>query len=124
MASDLPQSVADVPPGNVEPAAMAAASNLFLDLLQPSQFEHGKTAGLGGRGAGVNLVGGCHVDERLQLVVQILFGAIPARDPEHDGPQAMQQRHAPSRTHVTANVARFQRSRCCSSWRFPAAVSR
>ena len=78
---------------------MTAASNSFLDLLQPSEFEHGEAAGLGGRGAGANLVGGRHVDERLQLVVQILLGPISMDDPAHDGPQAMQERHAPSRTH-------------------------
>src|SRR5690348_7857183 len=103
---------------------MTTAAYLFLDLLQPSHLEEGKTVGFGGRCSRANLVSGRHVDERLQLVVQVLFGSLATHDPEHDGLHAIEEHHAPSRTQVTANVARFQRSRCCASWRFPAAVRR
>ena len=124
IASDLPQSVADVPPDRVEPGAMATGSHAFLGLFHAAQLEHGQTAGLGGRRAVADFVGGGHVDERLQLVVQILLGSVPMGDPAHDGRKAMQERHAPSRTLVTANETRFQRSRCCSSCRRPEAVRR
>ena len=103
---------------------MATISNAFLGLFQASQLERGSTAGFGRCCTVADFVGGGHVDENLQLVVQILFGSVPTRDPAHDGRKAMQERHAPSKTLVTANETRFQRSRCCSSCRLPEAVRR
>ena len=96
---------------------MATISNPCLGLFQASQLERGSTAGFGRCRTVADFVGGGHVDESPQLVVQILFGSIPTRDPAHDGHKAMQKRHAPSRTLATANETRFQRARCCSSWR-------
>ena len=124
MASELPHSVADVRHDHIEPGAMATASHVFLGLFHSSQLEQGQTTGLGGRRSVADFFGGRHVDERLQLVVQILLGSIPTRDPADDGREAVQERHAPSRTLVTANDTRFQRSRCCSSCRRPEAVRR
>jgi hypothetical protein len=53
---------------------MATTSNAFLGLFQSSQLERGSTAGFSRCCTVANFVGGGHVDEDLQLVVQILFG--------------------------------------------------
>ena len=50
---------------------MATGPNALLGLLHSSQLKHGQTAGLGGRRAVADFVGGRHVDERPQFVVQI-----------------------------------------------------
>ena len=124
IASDLPQSIAYIPPGSVEPRAMASGPNAFLRLLHAAHLEHRQAAGLGGRRAVADLVGGGHVDERLQFIVQVGLGPLPVDDPAHHGRKAVQEHHAPSSTLVTAKETRFQRSRCCSSWRRPEAVRR
>ena len=103
---------------------MASGPNALLRLFHTAQLEHGQTTGLGGRRAVANLVGGSHVDEGLQLVVQVALGLSAPDHPPHDRGDAMQERHAPSRTLATANETLFQRSRWCSSWRRPEAVKR
>jgi hypothetical protein len=72
---------------------MACSSNAFLDLFQASQLEPGSTVRFSRCRTVADFVVGSHVDESLQLVVQILFGSVPTRDPADDGRQAMQQRH-------------------------------
>ena len=58
------------------------------------------------------------------LVVQVLLGSVPMDERAQDRRDAMQERHAPSSTLVTANETRFHRSRRCSSCRRPEAVRR
>ena len=82
---------------------MAGASHVFLGLFHASELEPGSTAGFGRRRSVADLVGGRHVDERFQLVVQVVLGLFAADDPPHDGREAMQERHAPSSTLATAN---------------------
>ena len=97
---------------------------MFPGLFDPAKIEHGQTACLGRRRPVAHLVGGGHIDKGLQLVVQVLLGAVAVKQPAHDRREAMQERHAPSNTLATANETRFHRSRCCSSCRRPEAVRR
>ena len=124
IASELPQSIADVSPGHLEPCATASTSNAFLGLFQASQLERGSTAGFVNGCTVADLVGGSHVNEGFYLFVQLALGLIPPDHPSHDRSETMQERHAPSRTLATANETRFQRARCCSSCRRPEAVRR
>ncbi len=80
---------------------MATLSNACLGLFQASEPERGSTVGFGRCCTVAGFVGGSHVDETLQLVVQIAFGSVPTRDPAHDGRKAMQEPHAPS---IRSNV--------------------
>ena len=117
-------SMTHIPAGRVEPGAMASGPHALLRLLHTAHLEHRQAAGLGGRRAVADLVGGGHLDEGLQFIVQVGLGPVPVDDPAHHGRQAMQELHAPSSTLVTAKETRFHRSRCCSSWRRPEAVRR
>ena len=58
---------------------MTAGSDAFLRLLHAAELEHRHAPCLGWRRAVAHLVGGGHVDERLQLVVQIALGLLPMR---------------------------------------------
>ena len=71
-----------------------------------------------------DVIGGSHVDERVELIVHVCLGLAPAESPSRNGREPIQEHQAPSRTLMTANDTRFHRSRCCSSWRLPEAVSR
>ena len=119
-----PHGVAQIPSDLVEPPAMPPRTNAFFRLLHAAELQEGEAPRLVRRHAIAHLIRGGHVDERLQFVVQIALGPISRDDSAHDGGEAMQKRHAPSRTLVTATDTRSQRSRCCSSCRRPAAVSR
>ena len=96
IAADLPQSVADVPPGHVEPGAMATASNVLFRLFHASELEHGPTPSLGKGRAVADLVGGGHIDEGFQFVIQIALRLIAPDHPLHDRCEAMKECHAPS----------------------------
>ena len=119
-----PHGVAQIPSDLVEPPPMATRPDAFFRLLHAAELKNGEAPRLVRRHAITDLVGGGHVDERLQFVVQITFGPVSLDDSAHDGGEAMQKRHAPSSTLATATETRSQRSRCCSSCRRPAAVSR
>jgi hypothetical protein len=99
-------------------------SHALLGLFYTAKVEDGLAAGIDRRHPVAHLVGGGHVDKGFQLVVQVTVSTIPMDHPPHNGCNAMQERHAPSRTLVTANETLFQRSRCCSSCRRPDAVRR
>ena len=103
---------------------MASPQNPFLDRLDAAELEDGQPAGFRTGESVAHPVGSRHLDERLELLVHALLGARPMKQPVEDGGQAMQQCHAPSSTLVMANATRSHRSRCCSSWRRPAGVSR
>ena len=124
IASDLPHSIAEIPPGGVKPGARASGPNALLRLLHAAHLEHSQATGLGGRRTVADLVGGGHLDKRLQFIVQIGLDPLPVDDPAQHGRKAVQEHHAPSSTLLTAKETRFHRSRCCSSWRRPAAVRR
>ena len=124
IAPDLAQSVADVPPDLVEPGAATGGSDPFLRLFHPAEMHQRRAPRVGWRARLAHAVRGGHVDERLQLVGHVALGPVPMDDPAHDGRKAMQERHAPSSTLVTANEMRLHRSRCCSSCRLPEAVRR
>src|SRR5262249_56641985 len=89
IASELPQSIADVSSGHIQPRAMATISNAFLGLFQASQLERGSTAGFGRCCTVADFVGGRHVGENLQLVVPLLVGSVSTRDPASQGGHAM-----------------------------------
>ena len=124
IAPDLPQSIAEVSPGHIEPRAMTTTSNAFLGLFQASQVERGSTAGF-------RRVAPSRTSSSAAMSMKACSSSCKScsalsrlRDPAHDGRQAMPQGHAPSSTLVTANDTRSQRSRCSSSWRRPEAVRR
>ena len=62
---------------------MASGPNALLRLLHAAHLEHSQTAGLGGRRAVADLVGGGHLDKRLQFVVQVGLDPVPVDDPAH-----------------------------------------
>ena len=124
IAPELPHPVTRIPAGHVEPGAVTAGPNALLHLLHTAHLKHRQAAGLGGRRAVADVIGGSHVDERVELIVHVCLGLAPAESPSRNGREPIQEHQAPSRTLMTANDTRFHRSRCCSSWRLPEAVSR
>jgi hypothetical protein len=119
-----PKGVPHVTQDIVEPGAVATGPHAFFRLLDAAEIEDGHSASFSGRHSVAHFVGNRHLDKRTHLLVEVLFGLVATDNPAPYRREAMQERHAPSRTLVTANETRFHRSRCRSSWRRPAAVSR
>ena len=103
---------------------MAAGSHPLLHLFRAPELKSGQAARLIWRGAVPPRILRGHVQECLNLVVEIGLGLGAVEHPPQDGGQAMHQPHAPSSTQPTASETRFHRSRWRSSCRFPAAVIR
>ena len=80
------------------------------------------TVGFTGRHAAADLVGSGSLDEIPQLVSELAFKVVPAKDPPQQSPEAVQQYHAPSSTLVMAAVTRAQRCSSRSSCLRPFAV--
>ena len=102
---------------------MTARTNDLFHALDATDLGEGEAASLGGRNTLPDPVGGGHLDERSNLVVELLLDAIPAEDPGCDRRQATKDGHAPSSTLLIANETRSQRRLCCSSCLRPDAVS-
>ena len=124
IVSDLTQSVAHISPDHIEPGTIARRAHALLRLLDSAKVKDCQSLRLGCGGSAAPPVGGGHIGKGLHFVVQVLFGSVPTHDPAQNRCEAMQERHAPSKTLVTANETRFHRSRCCSSCRRPDAVRR
>ena len=116
--------VAQIAPDLVQPRAVTRRSDALLRLFHAAEMQHRGSPRLLRRGAVAHVVGRGHLHERLELVVQIALSPVSVDHPAHDGRQAIEERHAPSRTPATANETRFQRSRCCSSCFRPEVVRR
>ena len=116
--------VAQIASDLVQPGAVTSRPHALLRLFHAPEMKHRRPPCVSRRRTVAHAVGSGHVYEGVELVVQIALGASAIDHPAHDGRESMQERHAPSRTRATANDARFQRSRCCSSCRRPDAVSR
>ena len=124
IAPDLTPAVTDIAPGRVEPSAMPAGPHVLFRLLEPPTWSIARRRASAGvaplrtRSAAAISTNDCSSS----------FSSVSALsrrdDPAHDRRQAMQDHHAPSSTLVTAKETRLHRSRCCSSWRLPAAVRR
>ena len=123
LPGEEPERVANVAAEVIEKCAVTARTNAFFHPLDAPDLGEGEAASLGGRNAFLDPVRGGHLDERPDLVVELLLGAIPAEDPGRDGRQATKDSHAPSSTLAMANDTRSQRRRCCSSCLRPDAVS-
>ena len=108
----------------VEPGTMTSRPDPLLCLFNTAKLEDRQTSRLVRRHAVAHPVSSSHIDESSQFVVQIPLRSVPTKRPTQDRREAMQNCQAPSSTLVTANATRFQRSRCCSSWRRPEAVRR
>jgi hypothetical protein len=76
--------VADVPSDLVKPGTMTSCSDAFLYLFHTTEPEPGQPACLGGRRAVAHRVGSGHVDESLELIIQVLLRAVPAKKPSQN----------------------------------------
>jgi hypothetical protein len=118
------EPVAQISSDLVQPGAVPSRSDAFLGLFDAAEMKHRRSPCVGRRRAVTHPLGSSHFHKRLQLVVQVSLSMVATDHPTHDRREAMQERHAPSSTLATANETRFQRSRCCSSYRRPDTVSR
>ena len=103
---------------------MTICADTFLGLFNAAELENRQAARFARRQSVAHLLGGGHVDECLELVIQALLGPVPMEQPAQDGREPMQERHAPSKTLVIAKAIRSQRCRCRSSCLRPDGVSR
>src|SRR5262249_34270751 len=115
---------AKVSPHIVDPGTIARGAHPLFRLLDSPKVKSSQSMRVGSVCSMAHHVRGCHLHEQLHFVVQVPFGSVPAHDPPENRCEPVQEAHAPSNTLVTANEMRFQRSRCCSSWRRPEAVRR
>ena len=123
LPGEEPERVANVASEVIEERTVAACTNPLFHRLDAPDLGECEAASLGGRNTFPDPIGGGHLDERPNLVVELLFGAIPAEDPRCDRHQATNDVHAPSSTLLIANEMRSQRRLCWSSCLRPDAVS-
>ena len=123
LPGEKPERVANVASEVIEERTVTACTNPLLHPLDAPDLGECEAASLGGRNTFPDPIGGGHLDERPNLVVELLLGAIPAEDPRCDRHQATNDLHAPSSTLLIANEMRSQRRLCWSSCLRPDAVS-
>ena len=124
IAVQHPQAVADVTNDIVEPDGGANIADPFLDLPDAAHSEQRRAPCLGGGAALSNPLCRRHVDEALQVIVELTFCAAGMDPALQRRKQPVPGDHAPSNTLLTATAVRSQRWRCCSSCLRPAGVRR
>ncbi len=112
--TEAPHGVADVPDDALHLGSRGNVPNTLLDLFGSPQLDEGRTArGLRGH-ARSDLRFGVLLDERAELLTELVVFRGTPHPPAQHGPQARPRAlHAPSRTLATAVVIDFQ---CCFSF--------
>ena len=87
------QGVTHVSRDLVEPGAVASGSDALFRLLHSPEIEYRDTPRIDRRRSVAHVIRRGHVDERLQLVIQVLLGSVAVDQPADYRGQAMQKYH-------------------------------